>query len=226
MNREQVFVFFRKFVEQNKNYYMHEQTGIIEEVLSYFGLPTKKFVGASRCIHEDHLEILHDFLRNYASDEQVALVYDIATGGKRVPVIDVRCNGDGAVFVSMVMNERRYPDVTIIRKGIELGIASTGNTAYFLDKTAHNDNIAKVMLKEICTCKFLVADFTHQNCGVYYEAGYAAALGKTVIHLCQENDFANVHFDLKQTQFVQWRNEHDLSEKLREQIHKSGLAVK
>ena len=226
MNREQVFVAFRKFVEQNKSYYMHGQTGIVEEVLSYFGLPVKKFSGVSKCVHEEHLEILHDFLRNHASDEQVILVYDIATSGKRVPVIDVCCNGAGFVFVSMVMNENRYPDVAIIRKGIESGIAFTGNTPYFLDKTAHNDNITKVMLKEICGCKFLVADFTHQNCGVYYEAGYAAALGKTVIHLCQEDDFDNVHFDLKQMQFVRWQNEYDLAEKLKEQIQKSGLAVK
>lgn len=226
MNREQVFVAFRKFVEQDKNYYAHGRTGIIEEVLSYFGLPVKKFVGVSRCVHEDHLEILHDFLRNHASDEQATLVYDIAVRGKRMPVVDACCNGAGSIFVSMVMNESRYPDVAIIRKGIELGIVSTGNIAYFLDKTVHNDNIAKVMLKEICCCKFLVADFTHQNCGVYYEAGYAAALGKTVIHLCQENDFDNVHFDLKQTQFVLWKDERDLAEKLKAQIQKSGLAVK
>lgn len=226
MNREQVFVAFRKFVEQDKNYYEHGRTGIIEEVLSYFGLPVKKFVGVSRCVHEDHLEILHDFLCNHASDEQADLVYDIATGGKRVPVVDVCCNGAGSVFVSMVMNKNRYPDVDIIRKGIESGIAFTGNSAYFLDKTAHNDNITQVMLKRICSCKFLVADFTHQNCGVYYEAGYAAALGKTVIHLCREDDFDNVHFDLKQTQFVRWQNEHDLAEKLKAQIKESGLAVK
>ena len=225
MNREQVFVAFRKFVEQNKNYYVHGQTGIIEEVLSYFGLSMEKFVGAPKCVHENHLEILQDFLRNHASDEQAALVYDIATGGKRVPVVDVCCNGAGSVFVSMVMNEELYSDVDMIRKGIESGISSTGNSAYFLDKTAHNDNIAKVMLKEICSCKFLVADFTHQNCGVYYEAGYAAALGKTVIHLCQKDDFKNVHFDLKQTQFVRWQNECDLAKQLREQIQKSGLAV-
>lgn len=124
------------------------------------------------------------------------------------------------------MNENRYSDVAIIRKGIESGIAFTGNIPYFLDKTVHNDNITKVMLKEICGCKFLVADFTHQNCGVYYEAGYAAALGKTVIHLCREDDFNNVHFDLKQTQFVRWQNEHDLVEKLKAQIKESGLAVK
>lgn len=226
MNREQVFVEFRKFAEQDNHYFKFGRTGIIEEVLAYFGLPIRKFEGASSCIHEDHLEVLHDFLRNHASDEQVAVVYDIAKKGKKVPVADGLCDCTGSVFVSMVMNESRYADVSVIRKGIESGIEATGNIAYFLDKTAHNDNIAKVMLKEICGCKFLVADFTHQNCGVYYEAGYATALGKTVIHLCREDDFDNVHFDIKQTQFVIWKDEQDLAEKLRTQIQESGLGVK
>lgn len=226
MNREQAFVEFRKFAEQDNHYFKFGRTGIIEDVLAYFGLPTRKFTGASSCVHEDHLEILHNFLRNHASDEQVAVVYDIAKKGKKVSVVDGLCDCAGSVFVSMVMNKKSYPDVDIIRKGIESGIAFTGNSAYFLDKIAHNDNITQVMLKEICGCKFLVADFTYQNCGVYYEAGYAAALGKTVIHLCREDDFDNVHFDLKQTQFVRWQNEHDLAEKLKAQIKESGLAVK
>ena len=36
----------------------------------------------------------------------------------------------------------------------------------------------------------------------------------------------NVHFDIKQMQFVRWQNAQDLTEKLKEQIQKSGLAVK
>lgn len=226
MNREQVFVEFRKFAEQDNHYFKFGRTGIIEDVLAYFGLPTRKFTGASSCVHEDHLEILHNFLRSHASDEQVALVYDISTNGKRVPIVDPCCNSADSVFVSMVMNENRYQDIAIIREGIESGIMSTGNAPYFLDKPAHNDYITKVMVKEIHDCKFLVADFTHQNCGVYYEAGYAAALGKTVIHLCRKDDFDNVHFDIKQIQFVIWENAQDLAEKLKEQIQKSGLAVK
>lgn len=226
MNSEQVFVAFRKFVEQDEKYYKWGQTGIIEEVLAYFGLPVKKFDGVSKCVHEDHLEILHDFLRNQASDEQVAFVNDIVENGKQVPVIDLGCESAGSVFVSAVMNKDLYPDMDMIHKGIKSGINSTGNVAYFLNETAHNDNITKIMREEIPNCKFLVADFTHQNCGVYYEAGYAEALGKTVIHLCREDDFDKVHFDIRQTQFILWKNEKDLAEKLKEQIENSNLAMK
>lgn len=226
MNPEQAFVAFRKFVEQDEKYYKRGQTGIIEEVLAYFGLPVKKFDGVSKCVHEDHLEILQDFLRNQASEEQVNLVNNIATKGGQVPVTDPGCESAGSVFVSAVMNKDLYPDMDMIHKGIKSGIHSTGNVAYFLNETAHNDNITKIMREEIRNCKFLVADFTHQNWGVYYEAGYAEALGKTVIHLCQEDDFNKVHFDIKQTQFILWKDEQDLAEKLKEQIENSGLAMK
>lgn len=89
---------------------------------------------------------------------------------------------------------------------------------YFLDKAIHSENIYNVMLEHIHNCKFLVADLTTQNLGVYYEAGYAKALGKTVIFTCKDSDFANIHFDIKQVQTISWHDEPDLSEKLAEQI--------
>ncbi len=79
------------------------------------------------------------------------------------------------------------------------------------------------MLKEIRVCKFLVADFTYQNIGVYFETNYARALGKTVIFTCRKDYFENVHFDINQTQFVILENEKDLITKLPNQIINSKL---
>lgn len=80
------------------------------------------------------------------------------------------------------------------------------------------------MMEEIISCKFLIADLTSQNPGVYYEAGYAKAAGKTVIFTCKEDDFESVHFDIKQTQMVIWNNESTLTEKLFNQIKGSNLS--
>ena len=49
---------------------------------------------------------------------------------------------------------------------------------YYLDLDAHNENISVKMFEETQICKFLVADFTYQNAGVYYESGYAKGIGK------------------------------------------------
>lgn len=82
------------------------------------------------------------------------------------------------------------------------------------------------MLDEITACKFLVADLTSQNNGVYYEAGYAKALGKTVILTCKDTDFKNRHFDIAQVQTLSWKNADELATVLSQQIRQSGLVLK
>lgn len=119
--------------------------------------------------------------------------------------------------------KEKCKDVDEIRKGISKAVSDSGNEIYFLDLDAHNENIFNKMMTEIVGCKFLIADFTSQNTGVYYEAGYAKVLVKTVIYTCKNSDFGNVHFDIKQTQFVVWNNAEDLAEKLLDQIEKSNL---
>lgn len=59
----------------------------------------------------------------------------------------------------------------------------TKNKPYYLDLDSHNENIYDKMFEKIQSCKFLVADFTYQNESVYYEAGYAKSIGKTVIYI-------------------------------------------
>lgn len=124
----------------------------------------------------------------------------------------------------MPMNKEKCLYVDEIRLGIESALKITGNTAYFLDKDSHNDNIYVKMLDEITACKFLVADLTSQNNGVYYEAGYAKALGKTVIMTCKDTDFKDRHFDIAQVQTLSWKNADELASVLSQQIRKSGLA--
>lgn len=226
MNREQIYTVFRERAENDKKYFEFGRTGIIEEVLAYFGLQSKPFRGALSQVHEENLQILHDFLMKSASEEQAKFVYNIAKRTKLIPTQNPCCDASGSVFVSMPMNKERYDCVDEIRAGMDQGIKSTGNLPYFLDLDVHNENIFVKMLEEIQNCKFLVADFTYQNPGVYYEAGYAKAMGKTVIHTCCQSDRKKIHFDISQMQFIFWENASDLSEKLKAQIEKSGLAVK
>ena len=223
MNKEQIYALFRKKAEENKQYFNFERYGIIEELLAYFGLPSKEFRGASSWVHEDNLKTLHDFLINSASNEQLTLVYQIATGKNIVPVMNTRLPASGSIFVSMPMNKEKYDCVDDIRCGTETAIIATKNQPYYLDLDAHNGNIYEKMFEEIQSCKFLIADFTYQNAGVYYETGYAKGIGKTVIHICRSDEFSNLHFDVKQIQFVFWNNMEDLSQKLEKQIRESGL---
>ena len=67
MNREQIYVEFRKKVESDDNYFTFGRYGIIEEILAYFGLASKEFRGSHACVHEDNLKTLHDFMINEAT---------------------------------------------------------------------------------------------------------------------------------------------------------------
>ena len=224
MNKEQIYVAFRKKAESDDHYFTFGKTGIIEETLAYFGIPMTSFIAfTSKQIHETNLKKLYDFIKTTASKEQLALIYEIATGQKQVPTMNPILNSSGNVFVSMPMNKEKYDCVDSIRTGTEKAIIHTKNTPYYLDLDAHNGNIFDRMLAEIQSCKFLVADFTYQNAGVYYEAGYAKGIGKTVIHTCRKDEFDNIHFDIKQIQFVIWKDAMDLERKLKEHIQKSQL---
>ncbi len=228
MNRMIIFNEFVKKSQSKRDYYIFgkpSSVGMIEDALAIFGLDYE-MTAFNQDMHEKNLKILKEFILNNATEEQLEILMDFIDKNKPFPVIDKREKSNGNVFVSMVMNPNKYYDVEDIRASIIKAIESTGNIPYFIDKTAHNENIFNTMLKEIRACKFLVADFTHQNEGVYFEAGYTRALGKTVIHTCKKDDFDNIHFDIKQTQFVIWENEEDLIIKLKNQIECSNLNLK
>lgn len=228
MNSLSVFTEFAKAAQADDQYYTWgkpTQIGMIEDVLAYFGV-NYVITGHSKVMHQDNLERLRDFLLNHASESQIMMVHDITARGDSVPNIDIGLDSAGKVFVSMPMDQEKCSDVAVIHDGIQRGIKETGNTPYFLNLDAHNGNITVKMLDEIRACKFLVADFTTQNNGVYYEAGFATGIGKTVIHTCKQSDFMDRHFDISQMQTLVWTSKDELAQKLKAQILGSNLGGK
>ncbi len=67
--------------------------------------------------------------------------------------------------------------------------------------------IPERLMVEIRNAKFLVADLTTQNLGVYWEAGAAHGLGKKVIYTCHEDHVEGIHFDAKQMQVISWKED-------------------
>jgi len=75
-----------------------------------------------------------------------------------------------------------------------------------------NGDIVDEIIAGIRESRFLVADLTGYRGGVYYEAGFAAGLGKEVILLCREdwldgNPKKNmkVHFDVSHINIIKWK---------------------
>ena len=82
----------------------------------------------------------------------------------------------------------------------------------------HNNDITDEIIAEIRKSRFLVADFTRQRGGVYFEAGFAKGLEIPVIFTCKEDEIDQVHFDTRQYNHILWKDPEDLYLKLKMRI--------
>jgi hypothetical protein len=80
-----------------------------------------------------------------------------------------------------------------------------------------NDGI----LSGIKKAKFVIADFTQNKRGVYFEAGYALGRGLKVIYTCKNSqiDIDALHFDTNHYQHILWDDIPDLKQKLIDKIN-------
>lgn len=88
--------------------------------------------------------------------------------------------------------------------GIKPAITEAGYSAYRSDREESVEKIDDHILFQIKRSRFLVADFTDQRQGVYFEAGYAMGLGIPVIWTCSRIDSKNLHFDTRQYNHILW----------------------
>ena len=79
-----------------------------------------------------------------------------------------------------------------------------------IDLKQHINKIDDEIIAEIRNSKFLIADFTGNRGGVYYEAGFAYGLGIPVIWTCKKEDISELHFDTRQYNHITWTNSEDL----------------
>jgi len=134
---------------------------------------------------------------------------------KRIDTLQKNQSNSKNVFVAMSFADDMKNTRIAIRKAIE----NAGYIPIIMDEVEHNKQIVPEMLYQIKQSKFVVAEFTGHNNGAYYEAGYAAGLGKEVIHICEEKAFGtDGHFDIKQKATILWKTEAELTEKLCKRI--------
>jgi hypothetical protein len=83
-----------------------------------------------------------------------------------------------------------------------------------VDRNPHNEKIDDRIMAGIRAAQFVVADFTGHRQSVYYEAGFAQGLGRTVIRTCRDTDFDHLHFDTRQFVHLKWSTPAQLREML------------
>ena len=99
----------------------------------------------------------------------------------------------------------------VYEEGIKLAIEDAGYKPMRIDRKPDLDKIDDEIIGEIRRSLFLVADMTHGDDGarggVYYEAGFAYGLGKTVIYTCRGDMIGKVHTDTRQYAHILWEEE-------------------
>ena len=100
--------------------------------------------------------------------------------------------------------------------GIKAVVEALGYRCERVDEQQFNGSIRDRILTNIRAAKFIVADVTEARPNCYYELGIAHALGKEVIHLA--NSTGDIHFDIKDFNFVVYSRIAELKQALTERI--------
>ncbi len=95
----------------------------------------------------------------------------------------------------------------IYRKCFRPAVKATGFILRRLDEDAAAGSIINRLRVEIRRGRFLLAELSGNNAGVYWEAGFAEGLGRPVIYTCEKGQ--ETHFDTRQLLTVFW-SEDDL----------------
>jgi nucleoside 2-deoxyribosyltransferase len=94
------------------------------------------------------------------------------------------------------------------------------------DNIEHNDSILKVIQDRIRYCDAVIADATGRNANVFYEIGYAAALGKPTIIIIRKGE--TIPFDVQSVNLIIYESIVELRERLEKRIkgtfEKSGVS--
>ena len=119
------------------------------------------------------------------------------------------------VFVAMTFS----PEMTsVYERGLQVGIERAGYVPIRVDRTEHVNRIDDEIVARIRKSAFVVADFTEQKAGVYFEVGFALGMNLPVIWSCREDDIDNLHFDVRQYNCIDWKDEADLARRLQLRI--------
>jgi hypothetical protein len=111
-----------------------------------------------------------------------------------------RGNGETG-FCAMWFSPKLLPVWT---EGIEPAIRDAGYQPQRIDRVEHNNKIDDEIVAAIRRSRFVVADFTGNRGGVYFEAGFAMGRDIPVVWTMRSGRFHRVHFDNRQYNFVDW----------------------
>ncbi len=103
-------------------------------------------------------------------------------------------------------------------QAIKPAILKAGYDPLRIDRHEHVNRIDDEIIGQIRRSRFMVADFTGQRYGVYFEAGMMIGLGRTVIWMCDKVQLDQIHFDVRQFNFIDYQSIPEALERLYNRI--------
>jgi len=143
-----------------------------------------------------------------------------ANGWLRIDELSKSISSSDSAFIAMWF----YSITNNYREAVKEAVTACGYKPVTIDDTEFNDFIMNEVITSIRQARFLIADLTcipedddtsnskvtgGVRGGVYWEAGMAYGMGKTVIQTCRKDDCSSrrIHFDLNQYKTILWEED-------------------